>query len=558
MKALVLSAGFGRRLRPYTDHTPKSLFPVGGRPLLFHWINRLAAAGCEAVAVNTHHLGDRIAAAVVEKRFPVPVLVRHEPVRLGTGGALRNLADFWDDRPFLVANADVWTNLDPAALYAFHQTHDAPATLALWDAPAVNTVGVDAAGRITSLDGGAAGDARRLTFTGVQVLDPEILDWIPEGTPVSSIEAFRRLIRHGRPPRAWRPRAGFWQDVGTPERYRDAVRDRLTAVVFNGGPEGPPPELSITPIPGDASDRAWFRLGCGAQSAVLADHGIRTTAHGPAEADAFVDIGRHLAKREVAVPRILAAERFAGLVVVEDLGSAHLEDAVRRAGRPAAVEALYRAVIDAATDLWVRGPRGFDPRWCYQTPRYDRSVVMAEGAYFVEGFLKAVCGRDVTPADFAEEFACLADRIAETGTEGFLHRDLQSRNILIRPGGRPAFIDFQGGRIGPVQYDLASLLIDPYVRLPADLQRRLREGAARRLAPRMDRIPADFLRGYGPCALARNLQILGAFGTLSRVRGKPRFAAYIPAALASLREILASGAAGDYPRLTAVVAEGAP
>jgi aminoglycoside/choline kinase family phosphotransferase/dTDP-glucose pyrophosphorylase len=557
MKALVLCAGFGNRLRPFTAHTPKSLFPLGGRPLLFHWIDRLAAAGCEAVAVNTHHLGDRIAAAVAGARFPIPVRVRHEPVRLGTGGAIRNWADFWDDRPFLVVNADVWTNLDPAALRAFHLTHDAPATLALWDEPAVNTVGVDAAGRVTGFDAAAAADVR-LTFTGVQALDPEILDWIPEGAPVSSIDAFRRLIRNGRPPRAWRPAAGFWRDLGTPERYRAAALDRLAAEVFGDPPEAPRPRFAAIPIPGDASDRAWFRLRRGDRTAVLADHGIRAAAEGPSEADAFVDIGRHLAERDVAVPRILAAERFAGLVAVEDLGSVHLQDAARRSGRPAAVEALYRAVIDAATDLWVRGPQGFDPRWCYQTPRYDRSVVMAEGAYFVEGFLKAVCGRDVTPADFAEEFARLADRIAETGTEGFLHRDLQSRNILIRPGGRPAFIDFQGGRIGPIQYDLASLEIDPYAGLSAELRRRLREGAARRLAPRLGISPARFLRGCAPCALARNLQILGAFGTLSRVRGKPQFAAHIPAALATLRETLASGAAGDYPRLAAVVSEAAP
>lgn len=568
MKALVLAAGFGNRLRPYTLHTHKSLFPVGGRPLLFRWIDRLAAAGCEAVAVNTHHLGGQIAAALAAESFPVPVAVRHEPVLLGTGGALRNLADFWDGEPFLVANADVWCDLDLAALHRFHLGHGAPATLAVWDDPAVNTVGLDGEGRVTGF-GASPAAARRRTFTGVQVLDPEVVRWVPETVPATSIEAFQRLIDAGRPPRAWEPASGFWRDLGTPERYRSAILARLSAEVFGGGEADPPPD--ITPIPGDASDRRWFRLSRDGRTAVLADHGIRQSATGQTEADAFVAIGRHLRQRGASVPQILAAEPFAGLVVVEDFGSVHLADRVAQQDRMARTDqmartdrtdgtrdfgelaALYERVIDAAVELWARGREGFEPAWTWQTARYDRSVVLAEGDYFVDAFLRGVCGLPIAPADFREEFRRLAGRIAETGTEGFLHRDLQSRNILIRPGGRPGFIDFQGGRLGPVQYDLAALLNDPYVRLPRKLRERLRDWAAERAGPRLGVSPAAFLRGCGPCALARNLQILGAFGYLSKVKGKTRFAAFISPALETLREILFSGAAGDYPRLAEVV-----
>jgi len=553
MKGLVLAAGFGARLRPYTLHTHKSLFPVGGRPPLFRWIDRLAAAGCEAVAVNTHHLGDQIADALAAAAFPIPVVVRHEPVLLGTGGALRNLADFWDDAPFLVANADVWSDLDLAALYRHHLGHDAPATLAVWDDPSFNTVCVDAAGRVTGFDA-AMPAARRRTFTGVQVLDPSIVRWVPETVPASSIDAFQRLVDAGRPPRAWEPASGFWRDLGTPERYRAAVLARLTAEALGGAETDPP---AAAAIPGDGSDRRWFRLSRGNRTAVLADHGIRERATGQTEADAFVAIGRHLRARGAAVPRILAAEPFAGLVVVSDFGSEHLSDRANRADRANGTEALaalYEPVIDAAAELWVRGREGFDVSWTWQTARYDRSVVLAEGDYFVEAFLRGVCGLPVAPADFREEFRRLADRIAETGVEGFVHRDMQSRNILIRLGGRPGFIDFQGGRPGPVQYDLASLLDDPYVDLPRALRARLRDRAAEKAAPRLGASPAAFLRGCGPCALARNLQILGAFGHLGNVKGKTRFLAFIPAALATLRRTLASGAAGDYPRLAEVAA----
>ena len=116
-------------------------------------------------------------------------------------------------------------------------------------------------------------------------------------------------------------------------------------------------------------------------------------------------------------------------------------------------------------------------------------------------------------------------RCIEPLEAGFMHRDFQSRNIMIAQD-RIGIIDFQAGRLGPVAYDLASLLIDPYVDLPEDLQQALVDDAIRHLglsAPAAE----GFKAGYGYCALARNLQILGAFGYLSQVKGKTGFAAYI-------------------------------
>ena len=113
--------------------------------------------------------------------------------------------------------------------------------------------------------------------------------------------------------------------------------------------------------------------------------------------------------------------------------------------------------------------------------------------------------------DFGDEFERLADGVGRHAVDGFLHRDVQSRNIMLR-GGQPYFIDFQGGRIGPVQTDLASLLIDPYVQqLRADDQAGLYGPAAARFARLLAIDPDGFRRGYEHCALSRNLQALGAF-----------------------------------------------
>jgi aminoglycoside/choline kinase family phosphotransferase len=116
-------------------------------------------------------------------------------------------------------------------------------------------------------------------------------------------------------------------------------------------------------------------------------------------------------------------------------------------------------------------------------------------------------------------------------------------------GGRYYFIDFQGGRLGPPQYDLAALLIDPYVGLPWDEQERLLEYAIGCMADRRFIDPGQFRRGFTYCALSRNLQVLGAFGFLSAVKGKPQFARYIPAALRSLEIRLASLGPQGFPKL---------
>ena len=133
-------------------------------------------------------------------------------------------------------------------------------------------------------------------------------------------------------------------------------------------------------------------------------------------------------------------------------------------------------------------------------------------------------------------------------------RDMQSRNIMVKDQ-RIYFIDFQGGRLGPIQYDLASLLIDPYVNLPRPIQTRLLEDALKMLSAVAPVDPDHFRHCYHYCTLTRNLQILGAFAYLSRVKGKKQFEAYIPAAVKTLRSNLKANGRREFPRLTDVVDE---
>jgi aminoglycoside/choline kinase family phosphotransferase/GTP:adenosylcobinamide-phosphate guanylyltransferase len=547
MKALILAAGLGTRLRPHTLTTPKALFTLAGRPLLDIHIRNLAEAGCEAVGINTHHLADAIKAFVASGRFDIPVHLRHEPVIRGTGGAIKNWADFWDPQPFLVINADVYATIDLRKVYEFHRRRQPAATLVLVDDPEFNQVEVGPDGRVRAFSGAGAA-AGALTFTGIQVLDPVVLDFIPEHGFFNSIDAFRAMIAAGRTVLAYVPERGVWKDLGTEARYRSAAVEASAREAWQRSfPGTSPEEFEVTRIEGDGSDRQWSRWTGDGGAMILADHGLRSAA-GTAEVDAFMAIGRHLKSRQVPVPAIYFADPFAGLVFLEDLGDTNLQRLVQAQSNRQPVLAAYRTVIDEVIHMAIDGAQGFEPAWTFQTPAYTREVILErECQYFRDAFLVGHAGLAVDEA-FSDEFNRIADGALEGRDRGFMHRDCQSRNIMVKDG-RFYFIDFQGGRLGPLQYDLAALLIDPYVELAPDEQDALLEYAVSRLARRRPFDPAGFRRGFDYCALARNLQILGAFGFLSTRKGKPQFARYIPTALHSLEARLRGFQPPGFPKL---------
>jgi aminoglycoside/choline kinase family phosphotransferase len=151
-----------------------------------------------------------------------------------------------------------------------------------------------------------------------------------------------------------------------------------------------------------------------------------------------------------------------------------------------------------------------------------------------------------------EDFEVLALNSLNSEHNGFIHRDFQSRNILLSKGGYYV-IDFQGGRFGPLQYDLASLLIDPYVALPRSLQEALLGVYLEKLSKRMPVDPAEFVHTYRYCAINRNLQILGAFAFLGKTKGKKTFLEYIPIAVQSLKDNLKELEPGTCERLRDIV-----
>jgi NDP-sugar pyrophosphorylase family protein len=365
MKAMILAAGLGTRLHPYTHHTPKALFTIGGRPVLDLAIQRLQMAGCREIVINTHHLPQRVENYIENQRYRIPVSTRHEPQILGTGGAVRNVADFWGPEAFMVINADIVSDIDLGKVYQFHNSHPHPVSLVLCRHPDFNTVSVDDRGFVLGFsrkpDDSSETNDQLLTFTGIQVLDSAVLDHIPPTGFYSIIDAYRSIIAGGQHIASLTVADRYWQDIGTPEAYRRVAAEQIAHQAFDKIQPGKERrQITTEPLAGDGSDRRWFRLRCGRQSLVMVDHGIRNQS-ATTEADAFVAIGNHLKKAGIAVPEIVLSDTFSGLVVLEDLGDTSLQQVVQQAKTTGDVLKNYRAVIRQLVVMSLDAAIGFDP-----------------------------------------------------------------------------------------------------------------------------------------------------------------------------------------------------
>jgi len=215
-KAMILAAGLATRLRPLTHSRPKVLIPIQNRPLLYWLVDFLWSAGAEEVIVNGYHLSDKLVDLVERSYFPIPVNVRLEKVLLGTGGGIGNVADFWDERPFVVINGDILTSIDLREVFLKHESSGAMATLVVKDEPLFNRVQVAEDGRILSF---AGGPENHLAFTGIQVLSPEILGVIPADIPMSIIDCYLQLISRGEKVMAHVAKEKYWRELGSLEGY---------------------------------------------------------------------------------------------------------------------------------------------------------------------------------------------------------------------------------------------------------------------------------------------------------------------------------------------------
>lgn len=329
-------------------------------------------------------------------------------------------------------------------------------------------------------------------------------------------------------------------------KLQDVVAALTAAGKFDGDASG----LRCTTLKGDGSDRVFVRVGQGQNSFVV----IFPSATHPkakAEARSCFTIGRHLFGQGVAVPEIYGFDERSGAVVCEDLGDCSLY-ALAHDPKCANREELYVQAVQSLAQLQIAGCKGFDGSWCWDSPHYDRQVMLErESGYFADEFCGSYLGESVPPPVEAE-FLRLAERVGKEANHFLLHRDFQSRNLMIKDGV-VRIIDFQGARFGPLGYDLASLLHDPYVQLSAQEKSRLLTVYLAAVAAHISLDQASFLKGYYHIALQRNMQVLGAYAFLSQKRGKLFFVHSISPALETLSELLTETLQDTYPQLNAFV-----
>ena len=233
MKAMILTAGLGTRLRPLTLERAKPSIPLLGKPLVIRLLDKLSDLGISEFRLNLHHLPASIERLFVAQQNDQHVSFSYEPTILGTAGGLKANESFFDDETFLMVNGDIVMEFPLAEALAFHRDQKALATLILFPQPEPAKyfpVRVDRNGRFLNFKGiSEAGAAcpETYVFTGVHILEPEIFRYIPSGQFFEiNDQVYPQAMKDGEKVLGC-PVEGYWNDVGDPGRYLQAQKDLL-------------------------------------------------------------------------------------------------------------------------------------------------------------------------------------------------------------------------------------------------------------------------------------------------------------------------------------------
>ena len=511
-KAVILAAGHGTRLRPFTCATPKPLLPVWGETMLDRVLALLRARGVEDVVVNSHYLHEQIRAWSDAVRRDAQAAgerlrlkVSYEPEILGSGGALNPVRDWIGDEPFYLVNADIVVENVPDldAAFAAVRAKDDVLGVCLATETGPRTVEVEPeSGFVTNWKSDDAGLDGTFTYCGLAVLKPRVLDYVkPEGFS-SIVTAYEAAMMAGHFMKAVRSGDLLWEDAGTVARYLDLNRDGDDNAFADIPQLKATGAADFTFLGARGSDRVFF--GCDKGIAILYDDGNRN------ENGKYPGHARWLKAKGVPVPDVLFDDPTTKTMILAHAG---VERKMSLADEAKVVEALAAFnALGAAPDL----PDLLPP--------FDGATWAWERDLFAQHCLGTRFGREL-PAAVRTELGNVA-AILEKEPKALVHRDFQSTNILWK-NGRLAFIDFQGMRLGPAAYDLASLVYDPYVTFTEGERRALVALYAKRSGR------AEMPKVLPYAAVQRLVQCLGAYGRLASV-GQPQFGKFVLPALENL------------------------
>lgn len=611
LNVFILAAGFGERLLPITNHIPKPLLPFTGKPLLQILLEKVSRLSLQGIGINLHHKRNLIEDWISSSGLGGKITMFNEAPILGTGGALKNAEPFLLKGVFLVHNADIISNIDLARLVDLHRSSGNLATLAVHDCPGFNTVAIDSNGFFKGVGNSSdePSPARRVAFTGISVYSPEFLGFLPHGVS-SVVDAWRAAKASGHRIGTWDVSGCYWSDIGTPSAFASAVIAHMTSdgenVFVHSSAEGCPDarmdgyviieekcmigrgasmrncialpgadlhentsyenciagpdfiiplaeeeimptsgNVHVFPIGSGGSDRKYYRVRKKEGSSVL----MRFSGN-----DA--DFRRHIMYTEffrrygVPVPALLRVDEDRTEALFEDLGDLSLYSWLKCRRSEDNLEAVYRKVIDIAVTIHTKVTAHISDCPLLRERIFDHNHLRWETRYFMENFVALI--RNIGFSDMAlleDDFDRLA-RHVDSFSKCVMHRDFQSQNIMMAKGKIPRLIDYQGARIGPPAYDMASLLWDPYYRLEDRVRDRLITHYVEKMTEDGD---ASFDEGAFrstllPCRLQRHMQALGAYGFLSSVKGKKYFLKHAKEGVRLLKEDV-SLVKEEYPAL---------
>ena len=304
-------------------------------------------------------------------------------------------------------------------------------------------------------------------------------------------------------------------------------------------------------IAGSGSNRKYYRLHGSDGSTLIGVVGTSLD-----ENHAFCYLAKHFTERQLPVPAVVA-QSLEGLRYLQvDLGDLSLFDAIK-GGRDAGgrytqkEKQLLHRTIALLPKMQIKGARGLDFKNCYPQEALDETNVLFDLNYFKYCFLKTT-GLDFHELKLEATFRLMAGDIVSIPGDAFMYRDFQARNVMLDKDGNPFFIDFQGGRRGPVQYDVASFLWQASAHYSKSLRQELINTYITTLKQYVEVNERQFRQNLKLCVLFRLLQVLGAYGFRGYFERKKHFIESIPPAIQNLRDLLQDGGC-PYPYLREVL-----
>ena len=306
---------------------------------------------------------------------------------------------------------------------------------------------------------------------------------------------------------------------------------------------------NVSVITGSASNRSYYRLVSEAGACI----GVIGTDRD--ENDAFVTLARHFSSKGIPVPEIYSVSDDGMVYIQEDLGCLSLYDMLlaARSGKTSweEMESLLCRTMAMLPKIQYEGAAGLDFSICYPQPSFDRQNIMFDLNYFKYCFLKA-SGLEFNEVLLQQDFERLADDLLLHDTDTFMYRDFNVRNVMVKDGC-PYFIDFQGGRRGPICYDVASFVWQARAAYSDDQKEKLIQSYIESLSE-YTKIPhKEFESELKLFRLFRLLQVLGAYGFRGWTEHKAAFVVSIPSAISNLKELLSEISSESYPYLMQVL-----